>query len=680
MTVRTVPNYLRVRIRYGAAIAMLLLAWLLASLPMVKDFERTLYDWRVRLAVSNDEPLDDIVIVGIDDESLDRLEPVVQRWPWPRFIHGIILNYCDSAKVVAVDVLFPEHQWPMWPSDPGDQALIDDARKNGEVYLAAQFIDEGLSDSPEPPGLGALAMLKDEGLDDGDILSFNGALVPFSELLAAVKGVGHVNVDRDSDGTLRNFQAVVDYRGKIYPSLSLVAAARYLDVDPAAVRLDAEGVLHLGDHRMPLDPRGRFLLSPMPKDYPTYRVADLVDSLNAENAGLAPLVPRSAFDDKIVLLGIMATGVRDHEITSLSGAAPGVLINATAVQNLLQQTAFRRTSNWVQYVLMILLALLPAVPRLERPRALLALGFGLLLVYVAVALGFAYGARLIAPLVGPLLANGLSCAALQGMYWGQERARRKYFETLEVAKQQFTDMLVHDLKNTVAPIVMSLALVDDRADLEEELSPEDIRFWRKDFPEIVATSSSKLMTQINALLDIRRMQEGRLQLHRAPHDPNQLIQKVAEQYQVAAERTDLRIEVTERVEEGPRVYVDAEVFDRILGNLVWNAVKFAKQDTAIEIGSRLIGADTMEFFVANHGRPIPVEAQEHLFMAFVSGRELEKERKAMPSTGLGLTFCKLAAEAHGGKILLKSPMAKGGDGVVVTLRFPRAREDTPSGS
>ena len=90
--------------------------------------------------------------------------------------------------------------------------------------------------------------------------------------------------------------------------------------------------------------------------------------------------------------------------------------------------------------------------------------------------------------------------------------------------------------------------------------------------------------------------------------------------------------------------------------------------------------DTMEFFVANHGRPIPVEAQEHLFMAFVSGRELEKERKAMPSTGLGLTFCKLAAEAHGGKILLKSPMAKGGDGVVVTLRFPRAREDTPSGS
>ncbi len=185
MTVRTVPNYLRVRIRYGAAIAMLLLAWLLASLPMVKDFERTLYDWRVRLAVSNDEPLDDIVIVGIDDESLDRLEPVGERWPWPRFIHGIILNYCDSAKVVAVDVLFPEHQWPMWPSDPGDQALIDDARKNGEVYLAAHFSSEGLSDSPEPAGLKDLAMKRDEG-EFQDLMSFNGVLAPFPELLAAV--------------------------------------------------------------------------------------------------------------------------------------------------------------------------------------------------------------------------------------------------------------------------------------------------------------------------------------------------------------------------------------------------------------------------------------------------------------------------------------------------------------
>ena len=92
------------------------------------------------------------------------------------------------------------------------------------------------------------------------------------------------------------------------------------------------------------------------------------------------------------------------------------------------------------------------------------------------------------PMVGPISALVLSGAALQGTYWGQERGRRRYFEALDLAKQQFTDMLVHDLKNTVAPIIMSLTMVDDEPPSDAELSPDELMFWRKDFPEIVSTS------------------------------------------------------------------------------------------------------------------------------------------------------------------------------------------------
>ena len=197
-----------------------------------------------------------------------------------------------------------------------------------------------------------------------------------------------------------------------------------------------------------------------------------------------------------------------------------------------------------------------------------------------------------------------------------------------------------------------------------------LAFFRKEFPEIVSTSSKKLMTQVNALLDIRRMEEGKLKLNPKPKSPSILVREIQQEYRVAGKRTELSIEAYCLVPDDVMINVDADVFYRILGNLLWNAIKHARQHSVIEIGTRTGSNGGIECFVSNAGRPIPTEMHGRLFSAFISGSSGDRGEK-IPSTGLGLTFCKLAVEAHGGQIQLLSPRPGHADGVEVRLEFER---------
>ena len=98
-------------------------------------------------------------------------------------------------------------------------------------------------------------------------------------------------------------------------------------------------------------------------------------------------------------------------------------------------------------------------------------------------------------------------------------------------------------------------------------------------------------------------------------------------------------------------------------------MKYADQGTCIELRSELAGRD-VDVYVVNQGRPIPEDVQKKLFQAFVTGAPPEGRPTRIPSTGLGLTFCKLAAEAHGGSIWLESPVPGTDRGVSVRLRLP----------
>ncbi|MEI8083452.1 MAG: CHASE2 domain-containing protein, partial [Actinomycetes bacterium] len=86
------------------------LAWLLGLTPFIRTVELKTYDLRVQHLTDPRFANPDIVLVSIDDRSIRKLEPVVGRWPWPRLVHALLIDYLSRApaRVIAYDVLFSE--------------------------------------------------------------------------------------------------------------------------------------------------------------------------------------------------------------------------------------------------------------------------------------------------------------------------------------------------------------------------------------------------------------------------------------------------------------------------------------------------------------------------------------------------------------------------------------------
>ena len=645
-------------VRVSIAISMGLLAAGICALPLVKSIEGKLYDIRIRLAAKTQPAHDDIVVVAIDDESLDRMEPFVGSWPWPRWVHTLVLDYCSEASVIAMDILLSERQWQY--RETGDPYLVRAMRELGDRVVLAAHFNNMATDMPVPIGLERMRVQCDVARLQS-VRLFNQVTAPFHDLLTSCRSIGDVGVRHDPDGTVRSYQALVGLGDDVYPSLAASAFAAHLDVSVTNMVWDRRGGLHIGQHSLPLQRDGSFRLMPRKTPYTTISAVDLVDSFNAESEGHEPVVDRSTFRDKIVLYGSTAFGLHDQQLTSMGTATSGILIHAHALHSCLTDAWVRVAPPWISGLLMGLLALYPAAGRYRRPWYFVLMASTFLFVYVLIACALALLCHCMIPMVGPVLALVLCAMALGSAYWGEERQRRRYVESLDTAKQTFTDMLVHDLKNTVAPITMTLSAVGKKG--------ESAQFWEKDFPEIVATCANRLVTQINALLDIRKMQEGKLKLCTEKVPVNEMVRSVVEDYQVATERSNLGLSVDSDLLDSVCADVDRDVFVRMMANLIWNAVKYADVKSTINI--RVQETNSMaKIYVTNQGRPIPQEVQQKLFQAFVTGLPPENGQTAIPSTGLGLTFCKLAAEAHGGSIRLMSPVPDMNTGVSVEVTIP----------
>ena len=102
---------------------------------------------------------------------------------------------------------------------------------------------------------------------------------------------------------------------------------------------------------------------------------------------------------------------------------------------------------------------------------------------------------------------------------------------------------------------------------------------------------------------------------------------------------------------------DAELISRVMQNLLANAIKFTREDGTIRVGLVTAGSAAVRVFVEDNGPGIPPEYREKVFEKFGQVKAPGQRRKY--STGLGLTFCKLAVEAHGGEIGVESEVGRG---------------------
>lgn len=257
-----------------------------------------------------------------------------------------------------------------------------------------------------------------------------------------------------------------------------------------------------------------------------------------------------------------------------------------------------------------------------------------------IAQGFEMGAwdYVTKPFIGrELLARVRHCLRAASM---RKELERRYEEIrgLEAMRESLTQMIVHDLKGPLTGI-------SGYADL---LSMEGKILQDRRVGEYVAAignCSQTMMDMIMAILDVAKMESGNLPMRPSKVDLRGVIREVAEGLRPLLERTGLRLGV--RLTEPPFVMADPEILRRILVNLIGNAIHFSpsKGEIVVEAAPR---DGMMCISVTDQGPGIPDEYREIIFDKYQQLTVRNQNRKY--STGLGLTFCKLAVEAHGGGI------------------------------
>jgi signal transduction histidine kinase len=175
---------------------------------------------------------------------------------------------------------------------------------------------------------------------------------------------------------------------------------------------------------------------------------------------------------------------------------------------------------------------------------------------------------------------------------------------------------------------------------------------------------------VNDLLDISKLESGSLTLERVLVTPERLMTDAVEPVAPLLRERVLTLE-QDLGSELPEVAVDPDLMTRVLVNLLGNAIKFTPRGGTITIGAAVEG-ESVRFWVSDTGEGIPPEYHATIFEKF--GQVGTPRSAQMRSTGLGLTFCKMAVEAHGGMIGVESAPGAGSTFTVTLPRAPAAFE------
>jgi two-component system sensor histidine kinase/response regulator len=240
------------------------------------------------------------------------------------------------------------------------------------------------------------------------------------------------------------------------------------------------------------------------------------------------------------------------------------------------------------------------------------------------------------------------------------KEQRDGMQRLQLQKERFIAFLVHDLKNPVNSIDLHAQWVQRRPGLAPDVQ-DSIRGIR--------SGARQLGRMILNLLDVSKADEGQLSPKPSHVNLDQIVTEVASDLSIDAQARDVTLG---RSLETDSVYADGDLLRRTIANLVENAIRYAPRETSVTVGSRHTPEGT-ELRVADQGRGIPLEMRESVFSPFVQADAGERV-VTHGNRGLGLTFCKVVVEAHGGRIGVED----GHPGAVFRITLPDAPEPCPA--
>jgi PAS domain S-box-containing protein len=230
---------------------------------------------------------------------------------------------------------------------------------------------------------------------------------------------------------------------------------------------------------------------------------------------------------------------------------------------------------------------------------------------------------------------------------------------LDELREDLTAMIYHDLRSPLGNIVSSL-------DVISTMVPEQDKEMVLSILKIAENSTDRIQRLVSSLLDVNKLESGQPIADKKAIDPLSLILKAVEDVDPVAKgrRQTLTMSLPERL---PNIYVDEDMTRRVLINLMENSSKFTPVEGRLEMGAAQEG-EWVHMWVKDNGPGIPVTDQERVFDKFTRLRGTNKSG----GLGIGLAFCRLAVQGHGGRIWVES---ESGRGATFHFTFPVATDE-----
>lgn len=225
---------------------------------------------------------------------------------------------------------------------------------------------------------------------------------------------------------------------------------------------------------------------------------------------------------------------------------------------------------------------------------------------------------------------------------------------IEELKTVFFNNISHELRTPLTLILSPLENSLKSGDISEEVKKE---------LNLSLKNGKYLLQLVNEMLDLSKLDNGELQLLRQPTDVIKSIKKIRETFQPYAKERRQTIFST-HAQESIIAMIDPDKFDKIIINLISNAIKYSNKpgDIVIKIDQK---EDTLEIKVIDHGRGISQKELPKIFNRYFQSEEISAEE----GTGIGLSIVKEFVELHSGTVLCKSQY---GQGTTFTLTFPQS--------
>lgn len=243
------------------------------------------------------------------------------------------------------------------------------------------------------------------------------------------------------------------------------------------------------------------------------------------------------------------------------------------------------------------------------------------------------------------LQKPVSKLELQARVRSMLRIKRQYDEleaTLRM-REELSNMIVHDMSSPIISMLLHTTL------MEEKITDPQLLEYLK----MIRMAADRLDSFVNDMLMLAKMEQSKLRLNPSEVDLNQLILDAEKHFSIIAHSKGIELKLvlpTPALE----VSLDSNLFRRVIANLLANALQYSPSETTVTLSLSAKydaqGKPHLRIQVMDQGPGIPEAYRQRVFEKF---EVVDLKKKGVPQIGLGLTFCKMAVDAHGGQIYVK---------------------------